>query len=131
MDEVKEYVRKEMLKSGLVKPKTDEEKQFLMEVSQNQQPDPMMLAAQGEAAKGEAAIIEAQTKQTVAAANVQNQQDKTRIDAYNAETKRLAEEIDAQQTQVNIDRARLDSEGAALDNIIKRQQILIPGVAPQ
>ena len=62
-------------------------------------------------------------------ADVQNQQDKTQIDAYNAETKRLAEEVDAAQAQASIDRNRLDSEGQALENILKTQQITMPSLA--
>lgn len=62
IDEIHPYVRDQMVLKGVVKPRTPEEKEKLAMAQQQQaqQPDPMMIAAQGQMLQGQAELIRAQ-----------------------------------------------------------------------
>lgn len=62
--DLKDYNRQQMILQGAVKPRTPEEKQMLQQaqMAQQSQPDPMMVAAQAEAQKAQAEMLNAQTK---------------------------------------------------------------------
>lgn len=64
LQDFKEYTRQQLLLSGIVKPQTDEEKQMVQQAQQNQQeqPDAQMVAAQGVAQQGQAAVMEQENK---------------------------------------------------------------------
>lgn len=64
LDDFKDYNRQQLLMSGAVKPKTDEEKAAASQAMQakQSQPDPMMVAAQAEMQKAQADLVNAQTK---------------------------------------------------------------------
>lgn len=86
LDDFKEYNRKQLLTSGAVKPRNPEEEQMVAQAqqAQQQQPNPEMIAAQGQLFAGQAELkkaqneevaiqvkaFQAQTDAQVAAANV-------------------------------------------------------------
>lgn len=86
LDDFKEYNRKQLLTSGAVKPRNQEEEQMVAQAqqAQQQQPNPEMIAAQGQLFAGQAELkkaqneevaiqvkaFQAQTDAQVAAANV-------------------------------------------------------------
>jgi hypothetical protein len=118
LDDVKDYARNEMLMAGFVKPKTDEEKAMMAEMAQQpQQPDPMMIAAQAEAAKGEAALMSEETKRITAAANIEYNRSRNKIAAFDSQTKRMAEHVNAAEAKANIDFKRLDHKAKFLSGI--------------
>jgi hypothetical protein len=67
--------------------------------------------------------MEAQTKLLVAQSNSANEQAKRQIDGFNAETKRMDTQVDAQEAGANIDFKRIDAMGKQLDNVQKQQEI--------
>ncbi|EHK7563072.1 portal protein, partial [Escherichia coli] len=65
MDDLKEYNRNQLLLSGVIKPRTPEEQQMVEQAKQQQasQPDPAMVAAQGQLLAGQAELQKAQNEQ--------------------------------------------------------------------
>jgi hypothetical protein len=122
-DDIREYARKQLVLTGFKEPETDEEKQMLAEAQQTQQPDANMVLAMAEDKKGQAQQMEAQTKLLVAQSNSANEQAKRQIDGFNAETKRMDTQVDAQEAGANIDFKRIDAMGKQLDNVQKQQEI--------
>ena len=82
---------------------------------QAQQPDPMMLAAMAEMAKGQAAQMDAQTKQ----AQVQ-------VSAYDAETKRVKAIAEVQKLRADTAKVGFEITGTELDNVQKLQTAMTP-----
>lgn len=104
--DVREHVRKQMIASGFKEPETDEEKEAVAQQQQaQQQPDPAMVIAQAEMAKGQAEQMNAQTKQM-----------SSQIDMMNAETKRIEAMVKAQEAGVKIEGMQIDNVGKVLDN---------------
>jgi hypothetical protein len=122
-DDIREYARKQLVLTGFKEPETDEEKQMLAEAQQTQKPDANMVLAMAEDKKGQAQQMEAQTKLLVAQSNSANEQAKRQIDGFNAETKRMDTQVDAQEAGANIDFKRIDAMGKQLDNVQKQQEI--------
>lgn len=119
-DDIREYARKQLLTMGVIEPETDEDKQMLQQqAEQAQQPDPMMIAAQAEMVKGQAAQMDAQGKMQIASFKAQNDQQKTQIDAFRAQTDRMAMQVDAQEAGATIDYKRSQAMGQKIDNIQK------------
>lgn len=69
ISEVRDYFRKRLVMMGVIEP-TEEEAMEMMQMSQNQQPDPQSLYLQAEAAKAQAQAVKAQadTEYTIARA---------------------------------------------------------------
>lgn len=107
--DVREYVRKQMILKGLREPETDEEIAMAQAAQQNQAPDPAMVLAQAEMAKGQAEQMNAQTKQA-----------STQVDMYNAQTKRLEVEVKAEETGYKIQNTQADTMGKMIDNNTKQ-----------
>jgi hypothetical protein len=122
-DDIREYARKQLVLTGFREPETDEEKQMVAEAQQTQQPDANMVLAMAEDKKGQAQQMEAQIKLIIAKSNAANEAQKRQIDGFNAETKRLDTQIDAQEAGASIDYKRTDRMGKELDNIAKQQEI--------
>jgi polyhydroxyalkanoate synthesis regulator phasin len=122
-DDIREYARKQLVLTGFKEPETDEEKQMLAEAQQTQQPDAAMVLAMAEDKKGQAQQMEAQTKQMVAAGNIQNEQAKRIIDQFGAQSDRMGVQVDAAEAGANIDFKRIDAMGKQLDNVQKQQEI--------
>jgi hypothetical protein len=115
MEAVAGRKRAELLQQGLIPPDqwTDEEKQQAEQAqanAQNQPPqeDPMVIAARAEELKGQADMIEAQTKMQIAQAGIQQKQTELEIKMHEAETKRLETQI--KQIQAESDRAKIVGE---------------------
>ncbi len=107
---LREYAKKQLILEGINEPETDEEKQMLAEAQQakQQQQDPNMVLAQAEMGKAQAENTNAQTK-------VQD----TKVDMFNAETKRAEVMIKAKEAGVNIDLKRAQTVGVRVDTIKK------------
>ena len=123
LDDLKEFNNKQMMRSGFREPKSDEDKAFMQQLqqeqAQNQEQNPMVLAAQAEMMKGQADMLSAQNKQ---AAN--------QINMFKAETERMELGVDAQVAGVKIENTqadtmnkRLDGMGKMIDNGGKRMEV--------
>ena len=92
IDQVKDRVRAQLFQSGAIpiEQMTDEEKAKLEQMKmQPPQESPDMVAARGMEAEGNAKQISAQTERAKVAADIQDKEDGRKIDAFNAETKRI------------------------------------------
>ena len=78
MDSLRDYLRNQLLRMGVLQPENEEEMQMVMDAQQNQQPDAATLLAQAEILKGQADQMNAQTKQIEAG-----------VKQFDAETKRI------------------------------------------
>lgn len=107
---LRDYARKQLIMQGYKEPETDEEKQMMAQMQQQQdsQPDPNMLIAQAEMGKAQAEIMNAET----------NQADK-KIDMFNAETNRAKVMIEAKKADADINFKQIQSQGARIDNVMK------------
>ena len=109
LDGIREYVKKQLLLSGVTEPETEEEAQMVQQAQQNQQPDPMLVAAQAEATKAEADGMNAQT----------NQQ-KAETDLFRAETDRYEAEVNAEEvgSKIKLNKAKVVETGSkAISNL--------------
>lgn len=119
-DDVRDYANKQLMMMGVRKPETPEDEQFMQEqANQEKAPDPMMVAAQAEMMKGQAAQMKAQSDMQIAAFNAQNSQQKTQIDSFRAQTDRMSVQIDAQEAGATIDYKNSQAMGQKIDNIQK------------
>ena len=108
--DVRDYARKELIMMGVKEPDTEEEKQMLSDAMQQQQdqPDPMLIAAQAEMAKAQAEGMDAQTKQM-----------SVQVDQFNAETKRQELHVKAMEAGVKIKDTQASTAGKRIDNVMK------------
>lgn len=119
-EDIREYVNKQLLIMGIRKPETPEEEQILQAAQQQQnQPDPAMLLAMAENKKGEADLleqkrkgIEMQLKDFIDKLNAQTK-------AFEAMTRRMQVQVDAQEANATIRNKDIDSFGKKLDNTQK------------
>jgi hypothetical protein len=107
MDSIAERKRLQLLMAGVIPQdqQTDEEKQMLaqLQAQAGEQESTEMVLAKGEAAKGEADLIQAQTKQAQVAGDIQIRQEEVRIKAIEAETERMKVAIMAQKAGAEIE----------------------------
>lgn len=121
---IRDYANKELIVSGLKKPETEEEQQWLMESQQakQQQQDPMMVAAIAEQKKAEAEIISAQTRAQ-----------ETQIKAFTAQNNALESQAN---TTLTLAKAEDLQQGAVmkaielLNKVAEQQQQNIPSGSP-
>lgn len=107
MENIREYASKNLIKAGVKKPETEEEQEFAQQLQQQQeQPDPMLVAAQAEMQK-------AQADQASAA-----------VKMYDAETKRMKVNVDAQIAGVNA-RAKQVETVSKLAQSLRPQRIAV------
>lgn len=113
-----------MMQYGIAEPQDEDEAKYLMMLQQQQQmqaqqPDPMMVAAQAELMKGQAANREAMVKA-----------EKNQIDMYKAQTtfqvNSEKNDIEAAKAGVNMHNVSVDTVGKQIDNAQKLQQALRP-----
>lgn len=99
ISDLKEFNRNQMLLSGAVKPKTPEEEQMVAQAQQSQQdqPDPAMVQAQGVLMQGQAELQKAQNEQLSIQVKVFQAQTDAQVAAANV-VKILAQ-ADSQQKQ--------------------------------
>ncbi|END7513490.1 portal protein, partial [Escherichia coli] len=93
----KEYNRNQLLLSGVIKPRTPEEQQMVEQAKQQQasQPDPAMVAAQGQLLAGQAELQKAQNEQ--AAIQVKAFQAQTDAQVAAANVVKILASADSQQ----------------------------------
>ncbi len=106
LDDIKEFNNKRMLEQGLREPKTDEDKAYMAQIEQdkqqNEQQNPMMIAAQAEMVKGQADMQDAQ-----------NKQQGNQIDAFGKETDRMKVQLEARMAGIKL---QGDNETRAIEN---------------
>ncbi|MCX3580352.1 portal protein, partial [Escherichia coli] len=96
MDDLKEYNRNQLLLSGVIKPRTPEEQQMVEQAKQQaSQPDPAMVAAQGQLLAGQAELQKAQNEQ--AAIQVKAFQAQTDAQVAAANVVKILASADSQQ----------------------------------
>ena len=116
-DTVRDYVKEEQLMLGFRKPETPEEEQMIAEAAQKgQEPSAEMVLAQGEAMKGQASLMEAETKRFIAQNEAQNKQGKLQVDVFSKQTDRMGVQVDAQEAGAKINMTNIESFGKQLDN---------------
>jgi len=119
-DDVRQYARKQLVLSGIKEPETDEEKQLLAQAQQQQQkPDPAMLLAQAEMEKAKADQMETQRKTTEMQLKYAGELADNKIDTFDAQTKRMKVQVDAQKAGADIQMKNIESFGKQLDNATK------------
>ena len=105
---IREYAAKQLIKAGVRDPETEDEQQFaqqLMQEDQNQ-PDPMLIAAQAEMQKAQAEQASATVK------------------LYDAETKRMKVNVEAQKAGVDM-RAKQIETVSRLAETLRPQPIRV------
>jgi hypothetical protein len=131
-DDVRDYVKQQLLAMGIRKPETPEEKMFVQQIqSQPKEPDAATLLSMAEMKKAEA--IEG--KNQVAAMDVQlkaqNEGMKRMIDEFKAMTDRMNMQIDAQEASANISNKDMDTASKQLDNASKMIEIQTPDLSQE
>jgi len=112
MDQVARRVRRQLFQAGVIpfEDMTDEEKQEAQAMAQQPpQESPEMVLARAEELKGQADLVDAQTKQAqvqgelqVKVEQIKLEQQKLQLQAYSAETDRIKVQIEAQQAGADI-----------------------------
>jgi len=102
LDGIRKYMKNQLLLAGVDEPENEEEAQFVQQAQQNQQPDPMLVAAQAEATKAEADGMNAGTNQL-----------KAQIDQFRAETDRFEAEVKAEESgsKIRLNDAKVTEAG--------------------
>jgi len=122
-DDIRDYARNQLILTGIIEPETDEEKQMMEQAAQQQdQPDPMMIAAMAEMKKGEAAQMETQRKAQADQYKARTDDGKLQVDRFEAETDRAAVEVKAQEVGANIKYTNLKAQGQQIDNVVKMNE---------
>lgn len=120
MEDIRAYARKQLVLSGAVEPDSPEEEQMLAQASQQQQaPDPNLVLAQAEMEKAKAAQMNAQRMAQNDQMTAANNQAKTQIDAFRAQTDRAAVEVDAQQAGAQIQFTKVKTASVMIENMGK------------
>lgn len=119
-DDVQEYAKKELILSGVRQPETDEEKQMFAQAQQGKDtPDAATLLALAEERKAQAMEGKNQIELIKTQANARNEEMKRVIDEFKAVTDRARAQVDAQESDANIEYRRADTMGKELDNVEK------------
>jgi hypothetical protein len=105
MDDLAARKRQQLFQAGAIPEDqmTDEEREQQQQMAQQPPPeDPMMVAARAEEQKAQADLVEAQTKQATAQADIQIKTKQIEIDAFNAETSRFEAQVKHAEAMANI-----------------------------
>ena len=120
MDDVRDYANKQLLISGFKQPENEEEAQLVAESNQQQSaPDPMLIAAEAENKKGQAALMREQRQAVVDAAKIENERANTNIDMFEAETDRISVMVDAEKAGAEVNYKNVQALGQRIDNRLK------------
>ena len=126
-DDMQEYAKKELMIMGVRQPETPEEEQMLAEEQKKQQPPSAdMVLAQAEMVKGEAAKERNQIDAMKAQSGAQSAEFKNMIGQFEAVTKRMSAQIDAQEAGATINNKNIDAFGKQIDNQIKVRELRKP-----
>ena len=119
-EDVRDYVRKQLIIMGIRKPETPEEEKFAqMVANQPEKPDPNTLLAMAEMEKAKADQMTAQVKQGEVSADAQNEGMKRMIDKFKAQTDRMEALIKAQVANASISETEAKTIGQDLENASK------------
>ncbi len=124
---LRKYARKMMLLQGFAEPETQEEAEMLQDNSQQQnQPDPASLIAMAEMQKAQAdqvrsqaSLMREQRQAQKDQADVVSYQAKLLLDEFDAQTKRLTAQTNAQKAGADINFTNIRALGEKLNNINK------------
>lgn len=99
-DGFENYLHKEALKAGIKEPKSEEDKQYMMQLQQQaqQQSDPMQMEGQARIMEGQASLMDKE------------------IDMFNAETKRAEVVIKAEKAGIDAQKVMAETEGQQIKN---------------
>ena len=122
-DDVRDYANMQLVLQGIRKPETPEEEQALAAAQQQgQQPSAEMVLAMAEDKKGQADLLREQREGIKMQLEYQQKNTESNIKSFDAETKRLAVQVDAQEAGANIRNKEVDTFDKAVDTQIKLQQ---------
>ena len=117
LDDVRAYIRKQLLIMGIKEPETEEDQAMLQqEQEKGQQPDPSMVLAEAEGMKAQADVMREKRGMVKDKADIINKRTEIQIDAFNAKTNRSKVMIEAQDKGVSIQNKTIEAEGKHLDN---------------
>ncbi len=123
-DDVRDYVRSQLLIMGIKDPETEEEAQVVMQSQQSQQQDPAMVLAQAEMTKAQSMLTKEQRQAQKDQADIQINSAKVEIDAYKAHTDRAEQEVKAVEAGANINKTLSETEAINVDSQVKRAQTI-------
>lgn len=119
-DDVRDYSKNKLLLMGIRKPQTPEEEQTLAQANQQQdEPSAEMVLAMAEDKKGTAALMKEQREGQKMQLTYQTDEKKLQISGFEAQTKRMDTQIDAQEAGAKINQTQIESLGKKLDNQAK------------
>lgn len=118
-DDIREYVRKQMIIRGFKEPETPEEMQLAQQAQQSKAPDPAMILAQAEMLKGQADVMREQREGTKLQLESQAKGLEINIDAFDSITKRMSVQVDAEKARADIQAKQIENYSKGIDKIIK------------
>jgi len=118
--DIRDYVNKQLITMGIRKPQTPEEEEFAEQMqNQPKQPDAATMIAIAENKKGDADLLEQKRKGIEMQLKAQNDERQSAIDAFDAETKRMAVMIDLKEADAKIDMNGIEALGKQVDRATK------------
>lgn len=122
---VRDLARKQMIMEGIKQPETEEEFMMLQEAQSKEAPqDPAMVLAMAEQQKAQAQLIGEQRQAQKDAVDAANNNAKTQIEAFKAETGRMDMTIKAQEANARIGKMQFDAFNTRVQNAAKIQNDL-------
>ena len=119
-DDIRDYANKQLILQGVRKPTTPEEEEMLKQAEKSRKEnDPAMVLAMAEDKKGNADMLEQKRKGIEMQLKAQNDQAKTQIDGFEAQTDRMAVQIKAKEIGLNFEMDNIEKFGKQLDNTEK------------
>jgi hypothetical protein len=116
------YARQNLLAMELLEPESQEDEEYMAKLdaeSQEEKPDPMMIAAEAEMKKATADEMEAQNKAQGVQVDMMNAQ----TNKFKAETDRLTAQINAKVAGVDVQVKGLDAQGKKIANAAALQDM--------
>ncbi|MHA1420279.1 MAG: portal protein [Candidatus Heimdallarchaeaceae archaeon] len=118
--DIRDYVNKQLITMGIRKPQTPEEEEFAEQMqNQPKQPDAATMIAIAENKKGDADLLEQKRKGIEMQLKAQNDERQSAIDAFDAETKRMAVMISLKEANAKIDMEGIEALGKQVDRATK------------
>jgi len=119
-DDIREYANKQLVLTGFKEPETPEEEQMLAEAQQQpEQPSAEMMLAMAEMEKAKADQAQVQLDTDKLQVEGQNESLKRQVDSFNAQTKRMEVQIDAEEAGAKINKTNIEAFGEKIDNSAK------------
>lgn len=118
-DDIREYVRKQMVLRGYKEPETPEEVQLAQQAQQSKEPDANMVLAQAEMLKGQADMAREQRENMKMQLEYKAKGLELNIDAFDSQTKRMNVMVAAKKADAEIQAKGIDNFSKHLDNSIK------------